>query len=66
MSELWFIARSVYDFIQRSIEDEILFQSRPFAVRLDRGRVLIFAWNAGIREYTGPGLMASQWQMFNP
>ncbi|MFO0138752.1 MAG: hypothetical protein ACK535_12170 [Cyanobacteriota bacterium] len=66
MSEPWFIARSVYDLAQRSMEDKILIQSRPLADLLDRGRLLIFAWNAAFREYNCFGLMASQWQMLNP
>lgn len=66
MSEPWFIARSVYDLAQRSMEDKILIQSRPLADLLDRGRLLIFAWNAAFREYNCFGLKASQWQMLNP
>jgi hypothetical protein len=66
MSEPWFIARSTYGFIQRTMEDKILIQSRPLRERLDRERLLTFAWNAAIREYNFSGLMASQWQMFNP
>ena len=66
MSEPWFIARSVYDLVQRSMEDKILIQSRPLAELLDRGRMLIFTWNAAFREYNCFGLKASQWQMFNP
>ncbi len=66
MSEPRFIACSVYDLVQRSMEDKILIQSRPLADRLDRGRLLIFAWNAGVREYNCFGLKASQWQMLNP
>jgi hypothetical protein len=49
MSEPWFIARSVYDLVQRSMEDKILIQSRPLADLLDRERLLIFAWNAAFR-----------------
>jgi hypothetical protein len=66
MSEPWFIAHSIYDLVQRSMENKILIQSRPLADRLDRGRLLIFAWNAGLREYNCFGLKASQWQMLNP
>jgi hypothetical protein len=43
MSEPWFIARSVYDLVQRSMEDKILIQSRPLADLLDLERLLIFA-----------------------
>lgn len=66
MSEPWFIARSVYDLVQRSMEEKILIQSRPLADLLDLERLLIFAWNAAFREYNCFGLMASQWQMLNP
>ena len=66
MSEPWFIASPVYDLVQRSMEDKILIQSRPLAELLDRGRLLTFTWNVAIREYSCPGLKASQWQMFNP
>ena len=67
MSEPWLIARSAYGFIQRTIIDKILFKLlRPLRERLDRQRLLTLVWNAGIREYNCPGLMASQWQMFNP
>jgi hypothetical protein len=66
MSEPFFIARSAYDFIQRTMKDKILIQSRPLRERPDRDRLLTLAWNAAIREYNCAGLMASQWQMFNP
>ena len=48
------------------MKDKILIQSRPLRERLDRERLLTFAWNAAIREYNFAGLMVSQWQMFNP
>ncbi len=66
MSEPCFIARSAYDFIQRTMKDKILIQSRPLRERLDRQRLLTLVWNAAIREYNCFGTMASQWQMFNP
>jgi hypothetical protein len=66
MSEPLFIARSTYDLVQHSMGNKILIQSQPLADRLDRGRLLIFAWNAGLREYNCFGLKASQWQMLNP
>jgi hypothetical protein len=48
------------------MKDKILIKSRPLGERLDRDRLLTFAWSAGIKEYTGAGLMAGQWQMFYP
>jgi len=66
MREPWFIASPVYHIVQLSMEDKILIQSRPLAELLDWGRLLIFTWNVAIREYSRPGLKASQWQMFNP
>jgi hypothetical protein len=66
MSERWFIGQFAYGFIQQTMKDKILIQSRPLRERLYQKRLLIFAWNAGIREYSCGGLMASQWQMFNP
>ena len=66
MSEPWLIARTAYGFIQRTMIDKILFKLRPLRERLDRQRLLTLVWNAGIREYNCSGLMASQWQMFNP
>jgi hypothetical protein len=60
MSEPCCIARSIYDLVQCSMENKILIQSRPLADRLDRGRLLIFAWNAAFREYNCLGLKASQ------
>ena len=66
MTELWFIARSAYGFIQLTMKDKMLIQSRPLRKRLDGEQLLTFAWNAGMREYSCAGVMASQWQMFNP
>jgi hypothetical protein len=66
MSEPCFIAQSAHGFIQRTMKDKILIQSRPLRERPDRERLLTFAWNAAIREYNCISLMASQWQMFNP
>jgi hypothetical protein len=66
MSEPWLIARSAYGFIQRTMKDMILFKLRLLRERLDRQQLLALVWNAGIREYNCLGLMASQWQMFNP
>jgi hypothetical protein len=59
-------AQSAYGFIQRTMKDKMVIQSRPLGERLDRERLMIFAWNAGIRAYNCAGLIASQWQMFNP
>jgi hypothetical protein len=48
------------------MKDFMLIQSRPLGERLDRERLMIFAWNAGIRAYNCADLIVSQWQMFNP
>jgi hypothetical protein len=66
MSEPWLIDRSAYGFIQQTMKDMILFKLRPLRERLDRQRLLALVWNAGIIEYNCLGLMASQWQTFNP
>ena len=59
-------ARSTYGFIKLTMKDKMLIQSRPLGKRLDRERLLIFAWDAGIRAYNCADLIASQRQMFNP
>ncbi len=59
-------AQSAYGFIQRTMKDKMVIQSRPLGERLDRDRLLTFAWSAGIGEYNCAGFMAGQWQMFYP
>jgi len=58
--------RSAYGFIQGTMKDKMLIQARPLGKQLDREQLLIFAWNAEISAYNCAGLMASQWQKFNP
>ncbi len=48
------------------MKDKLLIKSRPLGERLDRDRLLTFAWSAGIGEYNCAGFMAGQWQMFYP